>query len=51
MGGKRVAQSVNGHRFGNACQRYRLLQRALHTVFVEMVTPLHAAARIDGQGG
>lgn len=28
MGGKGMAQSVDGNRFGDACQRYRLLERA-----------------------
>ena len=46
-----VPQGVNRYRLHNPRQRNRFFQSALQSFFKQMMPPLDAAARVDGQGG
>lgn len=47
VGGKGMAKRVRSRRLGDPRCRHRLLHRPLQQLLVEMMTPLHAATRVD----
>ena len=49
--GKTVAQGVDRDWLGNTRLSHRQLKRPLHTVFVQMMSPLDATARVYRQRG